>query len=92
MIGRAGERETERARGTMGRGKREERAEARPRSCFFPLPIVPRALSIFRLLLFQDGGHYQCTSEVRVKKTPALQAIAIFIGIPSGRLHRARRE
>ena len=30
----------------MGRGKREESSR------LFPLPIVPRALSIFRLLLF----------------------------------------
>ena len=30
----------------MGRGKREESSR------IFPLPIVPRALSIFRLLLF----------------------------------------
>ena len=36
-----GEKEKERARGTMGKGK-EKRG-------LFPLPIVPRALAIFRL-------------------------------------------
>ena len=51
IVGRTGERETESERGTMGRGKRE----ARPRSRFFPLSIVPRALSIFSLLLFLLG-------------------------------------
>ena len=40
---KAGEKEKESARGTMGRGKLEERE----RPAFFPLPIVPRALSIF---------------------------------------------
>ena len=42
VVGRLGRAKKERARGTMGRGKREERL---PR--LFPLPIVPRALSIF---------------------------------------------
>ena len=41
--GEAREKEKESARGTMGRGKREDR----PR---FPLPIVPRALSIFSII------------------------------------------
>ena len=42
--------------GDDGKGKkREARAEARPRSRFFPLSIVPRALSIFSLLLFLLG-------------------------------------
>ena len=36
-----GEKEKESARGTMGRGKREKRP--------FPLPIIPLALSAFRL-------------------------------------------
>ena len=43
----AGEKEKESARGTMGRGKEKAR--------FFPLPIFPRALSIFRKLLFLLG-------------------------------------
>ena len=38
--GEAGEKEKERARGTMGRGKREGR----------PHPIVPHALSIFSII------------------------------------------
>ena len=45
------EKEKESVRGTMGRGKREER----PPSRLFPLPIVPCALYIFRLLLFLLG-------------------------------------
>ena len=40
--------EKEIVRGTMGRGKRTS-------SRLFALPIVPRALSIFRLLLFLLG-------------------------------------
>ena len=40
--GEAGEKEKKRARGTMGRGKRGSRR--------FPLPIVPRALSIFSII------------------------------------------
>ena len=40
--GEAGEKEKERARGTMGRGKRGSRR--------FPLPIVPRALSSFSII------------------------------------------
>ena len=45
--GEAGKKKKESARGTMGRGQKEERP-----SRLFPLPIVPRALSIFPVLLF----------------------------------------
>ena len=44
----AGEKGKESARGTMGRGRRES-------SRLFSLPIVPRAPSIFRWLLFLLG-------------------------------------
>ena len=44
---KAGEKENESARGTMGRGKEKAR--------FSPLSIVPRALSIFRKLPFLLG-------------------------------------
>ena len=43
----AGERK-KKARGGQWEGEREE-------ARFFPLPVVPRALSIFRLLLFLLG-------------------------------------
>ena len=44
----ARERKKKKARGGQWEGEREEER-------FFPLPIVPRALSIFRLLLFLLG-------------------------------------
>ena len=45
--GQAGEKEKESMRGTMGRGKREER---------LPLPIVPRMLTIFLIIaIFLKG-------------------------------------
>ena len=44
----AGKKKMGSAQGTMGKGKKEERR-------LFPLPIVPRALGIFRLLLFLLG-------------------------------------
>ena len=53
----AGERKKERARGTMGRGKEKAR--------FFPLPIVPRALSTFRKLLFLLGYSAEASAEKR---------------------------
>ena len=53
----AGERE-KKARGGQWEG---ERKEAR----FFPLPIVPRALSIFRLLLFLLGYQAGASAEKR---------------------------
>ena len=58
IIGRAGEREKESARGMMGRGKRKS-------SRLFPLPIVPRAISIFRLLLFLLGCLAGASAEER---------------------------
>ena len=45
----------------MGRGKREERP-----SRLFPPPIVPRALSIFPLLLFLLGHPAEASAEERV--------------------------
>ena len=59
--GETGERnKKESAHGTMGRGKKEERP---PR--LFPLPIVPRALSIFPLLLFLKGYRAEASAEER---------------------------
>ena len=55
----AGEKEKDSARGTMGRG-REKRGP-------FPLPIVPRALSIFRLLLLLLGYPAGASAEERAK-------------------------
>ena len=50
----------ESARGKMGRGKKEERP---PR--LFPLPIVPRALSIFPLL--RHSWSFQLPSKTGTK-------------------------
>ena len=59
---KAGEKEKESARGTMGRGKREERE----RPTFSPLPIVPRALSIFfDYCYFQEGYPAGTSAEER---------------------------
>ena len=77
IVGRAGEREKEIARGTMGRGNKPSSSLPQKSgailnalysrgSRLFPLPIVPRALSIFSI-------------------------IAIFIGIPSGSLGGGER-
>ena len=54
----AGEKEKESAQGTMGKGKKEERR-------LFPLPIVLRALGIFRLLLFLLGYPAGASAEER---------------------------
>ena len=46
----------------MGRGKREESSR------LFSLPIIPRALSIFRLLLLFFLLEYPVEASVRVKE------------------------
>ena len=46
----------------MGRGKREESSR------LFPLPIVPRAPSIFRLLLFFFLLEYPVEASVHVEE------------------------
>ena len=76
IVGRAGEREKESARGIMGRGKKPSSSLPRKSgailntlygrgSRLFPLPIVPRALSIFRLLLFLLGYPAGSSAEER---------------------------
>ena len=52
------EKGKKKARGGQWEGKREE-------ARFFPLPIVPRALSIFRLLLFLLGYQAVASAEKR---------------------------
>ena len=70
--GEAGEKEKESARGTMGRGKREERPRGSRR---FPLPIVPRPLSIFSIidiLIFWWGYPVGASAEERVSVSHTL--------------------
>ena len=55
--------------GRLEKGKKKERGgqweEEREEARFFPLPIVPRALSIFRLLLFLLGYPAGASAEKR---------------------------
>ena len=59
--------------GDNGKGKRDER----PRFRIFPLPIVPRGLSIFSLLLFLLGYPAEAFAEERVTGLSVLYSSCI---------------
>ena len=70
VLGRLARGQKESARGMMGREERGSEAH------FSPLPIVPRALSIFQLLLFLLGYLAEASAQER-ESTPVFGSLAL---------------